>query len=483
MVVEIDRSRYRTPLVSRYTSEEMQALFSEDRKFSTWRKLWLVLAKAQKQLGLNITDEQIVEMEAHLYDINYDRVTEIEAKTRHDVMAHIRAYGELCPAAAPIIHLGATSCYVTDNTDLILMREGLEMLAVKLARGIHNFSQFAEQHKALPCLGFTHLMPAQLVTVGKRACMWIVDLLMDLEELIEVGSNLKFLGSKGATGTQASFLSLFDGDLNKVNEMNRIIASELGFDNVFRITGQTYPRKVDTIVLNALAGLGQSVHKMNLDLRILQSKKEIEEPFGKSQVGSTAMAYKRNPMTEERGCSLGRHPLALALEAAMTHMTQLFERTLDDSAGRRIYLAEAFLTADALLIIMQFIGQGLVVYPKVIHRHVIEELPFMATEDIIMAMVTAGGDRQECHEQLRVLSQEAGDNVKFEGSDNDLIERIRRTSYFAPIHGLLDTILEPTNFIGGIPEMVDDFLQNEVRPTLEPFASTNQLGGSVELKV
>lgn len=482
-MVEIDRSRYGTPLVSRYTSEEMQALFSEDRKFSTWRKLWLALAKAQKQLGLNITDEQIAEMEAHLFDINYDRVAEIEAKTRHDVMAHIHAYGELCPTAAPIIHLGATSCYVTDNTDLILMREGLEMLAVKLARDIHHFSQFAEQHKALPCLGFTHLMPAQLVTVGKRACMWIVDLLMDLEELIEVGSNLKFLGSKGATGTQTSFLSLFNGDLNKVNEINRIIASEFGFNKVFRITGQTYPRKVDTIVLNALAGLGQSVHKMNLDLRILQSKKEIEEPFGKSQVGSTAMAYKRNPMTEERGCSLGRHPLALALEAAMTHMTQLFERTLDDSAGRRIYLAEAFLTADALLIIMQFIGQGLVVYPKVIHRHVMEELPFMATEDIIMAMVTAGGDRQECHEQLRVLSQEAGDNVKLEGGNNDLIERIRRTAYFAPIHSLLDTILEPTNFIGGIPEMVDDFLQNEVRPALETFAKTNQPGGSVELKV
>lgn len=477
----VDRSRYQTPLVSRYTSQEMQQLSSEDRKFSTWRSLWLALAKAQRQLGLNITGQQIEEMENHLHDINYDRVAEIEARTRHDVMAHIHAFGEACPLAAPIIHWGATSCYVTDNTDLILMREGLGILAVKLACVIERFARFAEQHKALPCLGFTHLMPAQLVTVGKRACMWLVDLLMDLDEFIRIRSNLKFLGSKGATGTQASFLSLFNGDMNKVNEMNRLIANEFGFDKIIRISGQTYSRKVDTIVLNSLAGLGDSVHKIDFDLRLLQSKKEIEEPFGKDQVGSTAMAYKRNPMTGERGCSLGRHPKALALEASMTHMNQLFERTLDDSAGRRIYIPEAFLAADALLIIMQFISEGLVVYPAMIRRHVMEELPFMATEEIIMATVTTGGDRQECHEHIRVLSQEAGDNVKLRGEDNDLVERIRRTPYFAPIHDRLDSILDPNNFVAGVPEMVDDFLENEVQPALEPFAG--KLEGSVELKV
>ncbi len=476
-----DTSRYCSPLVSRYTSTEMQSLFSDDRKFSTWRALWLALARAQKTLGLNITEQQLTEMDCHLTDIDYDKVAKIEAETRHDVMAHIRAFGIVCPTAAPIIHLGATSCYVTDNTDLILMREGLGIIITKLARVIDRLAKFADAHKDLPCLGFTHLMPAQLVTVGKRACMWLVDLLMDLEELSRIHSSLKFLGSKGATGTQASFLALFNGDLGKVNDMNRMIADEFDFRQVFRITGQTYARKVDSIILGAIAGLGASIHKIDRDLRDLQSKKEIEEPFGKHQVGSTAMPYKRNPMTEERGCSLGRHPLALALEANMTHMTQGFERTLDDSAGRRIYIPEAFLTADALLILMQFITEGLIVYPQVIRRHVMDELPFMASEDIIMAMVTAGASRQECHEQLRILSQEAGDKVKLEGGDNDLMARIGTTPYFAPIHDRLAEILNPKNFVAGVAEQVDEFLNEEVRPALAPYSDL--LGGTVDLKV
>ncbi len=476
-----DTSIWQSPLISRYTSKEMQALFSDDFKFITWRKLWLSLAAAQKALGLAITPEQLREMENHLEGINYARVAEIEAKTRHDVMAHIKAFGEDCPTAAPIIHWGATSCFVTDNTDLVIMRDGLDMLAVKLARVIDRLATFAQKYKGMPCLGFTHLMPAQPVTVGKRICMGIVDLLMDLEAIEKVRYGLKFLGSKGATGTHASFMSLFGGDAFKVDRMNNMIAAEFDFKEVFRITGQTYPRKVDSFVLGALAGLAESVHKICRDLRDLQSKKEIEEPFGKQQVGSTAMPYKRNPMTLERACSLARHITALNLEPAMTHMTQGFERTLDDSAGRRIYIPESFLTADALMIIMQFISEGLVVYPAVIARNLREELPFMATEEILMAVVTAGGNRQVCHEQLRVLSQDAGDNVKLGDGRNDLMDRIRGNEYFAPIHSTLDSILDPTKFVVGVPQMVDDFLLQEVGPALRPY--TKKLGGTVDLKV
>ncbi len=472
---------WQSPLVSRYTSLTMQRLFSDDVKFSTWRKLWVAQAKAQKLLGLPITNEQIAELEEHINDIDYDKVAEIERANRHDVMAHIKAYGLKCPQAAKIIHLGATSCFVTDNTDLILMRDGLDIIIAKLAVVIDRFTKFSNDYKSLPCLGYTHLIAAQPVTVGKRAAMWLVDLLMDLENLITVRNRLKFLGSKGATGTQASFLTLFNGDASKVKEMNRLIAKEFGFNEFYPITGQTYSRKVDSIILGALAGLAESVHKIAFDLRELQAKKEIEEPFKKDQDGSSAMPYKRNPMTLERACSLARHLIALNIEPEMTHMIQLFERTLDDSAGRRIYIPEAFLTAEALLMIMQFIGEGLVVYPKMIERHLKEELPFMASEEIIMAMVTVGGDRQECHNQLKILSQEAGNNVKFEGGENDLIARLKKSEYFKPIHDTLDVILNPEKFVVGVPEMVDEFLSQDVYPAIEQFGE--DLSGKMELKV
>jgi adenylosuccinate lyase len=476
-----DTSRYDSPLASRYASKEMAALFSDDRKFRTWRRLWIELARAEKRLGLAITDEQIAEMEGKESEIDYEMARREEKKRRHDVMAHVHTYGAVAPKAAPIIHLGATSCYVTDNTDLILMRDGLRLLAVKLARVIDRLSRFAEQHRELPTLGFTHFQAAQLTTVGKRACLWLQDLVIDLQRIEREARGLRFRGVKGTTGTQASFLSLFHGDHDKVEELDRLVTSAFGFDSAFIVTGQTYSRKIDADIVATLASLGASVHKIGTDLRLLAHLKEIEEPFEADQIGSSAMAYKRNPMRAERACSLGRHLMSLVSDAYNTHAVQWMERTLDDSAVRRIAIPEAFLAADAALGILQNICEGLVVYPQVIARRIREELPFMATENVIMAMVAAGGNRQDVHEKIRVLSHQAGARVKQEGLDNDLIPRIRADAFFAPIHDRLDQLLDPRTFIGRAPQQVERFLAQEVRPALAGYAT--QLQGKSELHV
>ncbi|MBA2479473.1 MAG: adenylosuccinate lyase [Planctomycetes bacterium] len=473
--------RYESPLASRYASKEMSALLSDDRKFQTWRKLWIELARAEQGLGLQITAEQIRDMEAHVTDIDYEMAKREEKKRRHDVMAHVHTFGHAAPSAAAIIHLGATSCYVTDNTDLIVMREGLGMLADKLARVIDRLAGFAKTHRALPTLGFTHFQAAQLTTVGKRACLWLQDLLIDLRSLERARADLRFRGVKGTTGTQASFLSLFGGDHAKVEELDRRVTAAFDFPSAFIVTGQTYTRKVDADIVAALASLGASVHKMGTDLRLLAHLKEVEEPFEADQIGSSAMAYKRNPMRAERSCALGRHLMALVSDAYHTHAVQWMERTLDDSAARRVFIPEAFLAADAALGILQNICEGLVVYPQVIARRIRDELPFMATENIIMAMVAAGGSRQDCHERVRVLSHQAGARVKQEGLDNDLIARVRADAYFAPIHSSLDAIMDPTTFIGRAPQQVDRFLAEEVRPALAPYAA--RLGGTSLLEV
>jgi len=473
--------RYDSPLCSRYASREMQAIFSDDRRFGTWRRLWVELAKAERHLGLAISAEQIAQMEAHLDDIDYAMAAKEEKKRRHDVMAHVHTFGAVAPLAAPIIHLGATSCYVTDNADLILMREALRLLAVKCAKAIDRFARFAEQQKALPTLGYTHFQAAQLTTVGKRCTLWLQDLVMDLEALERSAKDLRFRGVKGTTGTQASFLTLFHGDHAKVEELDRLVTIANGFDRAFLVTGQTYTRKQDADVLAVLASLGCSVHKIATDLRLLAHLKEVEEPFEKDQIGSSAMAYKRNPMRCERACSLARHLMTLVQDGYQTHAVQWMERTLDDSAVRRICLPEAFLAADAVLGILQNVAEGLVVYPKVIRRHVDAELPFMATENIIMAMVEAGGNRQDVHEAIRVLSHQAAAQVKLEGKDNDLIERIRADAFFAPIHASLDALLDPATFTGRAEQQVDRFLADEVRPAIAKYAA--QLGGSSELAV
>jgi adenylosuccinate lyase len=473
--------RYDSPLCSRYASKEMQRLFSDDVKFSTWRRLWLELARAERSLGLPITEAQLGEMAAHLGDIDYALAAAEEKKRRHDVMAHVHTFGVACPAAAPIIHLGATSCYVTDNTDLIVMRDALDLLSLKLARAIDRLAAFALRYRALPTLGFTHFQAAQLTTVGKRACLWLQDLLMDLRALGRVRGDLRFRGVKGTTGTQASFLALFAGDHAKVEELDRLVTAAFGFSSAFIVTGQTYTRKVDAEVVSALAGLGASAHKLATDLRLLAHLKEIEEPIEKDQIGSSAMAYKRNPMRAERICSLSRHLMALGGDAHATHAVQWMERTLDDSAGRRIYLPEAFLAADAVLGILQNVVEGLDVHEPVITRHIRDELPFMATENLIMAMVQAGGDRQLTHEKIRVLSREAAAQVKDHGKDNDLIARVRADGFFAPIHAQLDALLEPSTFVGRAPQQVDRFLAEEVRPALQPFAG--RLAGTSQLNV
>lgn len=482
-MIRMDTNRYQSPLLTRYTSEQMQWQFSDDVRFSTWRQFWLELARAEKELGAPISGEQIAEMEQHLglTPAEYALAAKIERKIRHDVMAHIRTYAHTCPAAAPIIHLAATSCDPTDNTDLIIMRQALELVEVALARSINRLASFAGKWSHQPTLGFTHFQPAQLTTVGKRACMWIQDLLMDLENVRRVRITLRFRSIKGATGTQDSFLHLFNGDEEKVKELDRLVTQAFGFARSFIITGQTYTRKVDAEILSVLAGIGASVHKTCTDLRLLAHLKEIEEPFEKEQVGSTAMAYKRNPMRNERACSLGRHPIALLLEGLFTHATQWLERTLDDSAGRRIYIAEAFLTTDAILKVLQNIAEGLVVYPKMIERHVREELPFMATEEIILAMTTQGANRQECHERVRILGQQAAENVKVRGGDNDFIARIMGDEYFAPIHGGLHDLLDPKRFIGRAPSQVSDFLVEEVYPALAPY--TEELNDTSQLHV
>ena len=473
---------YESPLSSRYASEEMLYLFSADKKFSTWRKLWVALARAEMELGLPVTQEQVDELEAHIYDIDYEKAAAWEKKLRHDVMAHVHTYGELCPKAMPIIHLGATSCYVGDNTDVILMREGLILVRNKLVQVIDALAKFAREYKALPTLGFTHFQAAQLVTVGKRASLWMNGLLLDLEEVEHRISTLKLLGSKGTTGTQASFLELFNGDHEKVKELERKIAAEMGFDGVVPVSGQTYSRKMDYSVLSVLSGIAQSASKFATDMRLLCHLKEVEEPFEKNQIGSSAMPYKRNPMRCERICSLARYVIVDAGNPAVTAATQWFERTLDDSANKRISVPEAFLAVDAILNIYRNVASGLVVHPKVIEKHVLEELPFMASENIMMDAVVRGGDRQELHERIRVLSQEAGRNVKDLGLSNNLIDLIAADPAFGMTKEELTAHLEPSRYIGRCPEQVEEFLAEAVQPVLEKYADV--LGEKeTELKV
>ena len=473
---------YESPLSSRYASEEMLYLFSADKKFSTWRKLWVALARAEMELGLPVTQEQVDELEAHIYDIDYEKAAAWEKKLRHDVMAHVHTYGELCPKAMPIIHLGATCCYVGDNTDVILMREGLILVRNKLVQVIDALAKFAREYKALPTLGFTHFQAAQLVTVGKRASLWMNDLLLDLEEVEHRISTLKLLGSKGTTGTQASFLELFNGDHEKVKELERKIAAEMGFDGVVPVSGQTYSRKMDYSVLSVLSGIAQSASKFATDMRLLCHLKEVEEPFEKNQIGSSAMPYKRNPMRCERICSLARYVIVDAGNPAVTSATQWFERTLDDSANKRISVPEAFLAVDAILNIYRNVASGLVVHPKVIEKHVLEELPFMASENIMMDAVVRGGDRQELHERIRVLSQEAGRNVKDLGLSNNLIDLIAADPAFGMTKEELTAHLEPSRYIGRCPEQVEEFLTEAVQPVLEKYADV--LGEKeTELKV
>lgn len=473
--------KYENPLITRYGSKEMAQLFSDDKKFRTWRKLWIALAEGEKELGLNITDEQITEMRANADNINYDVAAKREKEIRHDVMSHIYAYGVQCPKARPIIHLGATSCYVGDNTDLIIMKEALELLKGKLINVIWHLKEFAARYKSLPTLAFTHLQPAQLTTVGKRACLWIQDLLMDLSSLEFEIENMKFLGVKGTTGTQASFMELFNNDSEKVKALDRIVTEKMGFKESFPVTGQTYPRKVDSRILNVLSEIAQSAYKFSNDLRILQSMKEMEEPFEKSQVGSSAMAYKRNPMRSERMSSLCRFIIIDALNPAITASTQWFERTLDDSANRRITIPQAFLACDGILNLYINIVEGLVVLEKVINQHVVNELPFMATENILMESVKMGGDRQELHERIRVHSMEAGKVIKEEGGQNDLIDRICSDPSFKLNKDDLVKVLKPENYIGRAPEQVEEFIEKYVDPVMESHKEL--LGIKIEINV
>ncbi|SEF46727.1 adenylosuccinate lyase [Caloramator fervidus] len=460
-------NEYQSPLVTRYASKEMSYLFSDEFKFTTWRKLWVALAEAEKELGLNITDEQIKELKDHIYDINYEIAIEQEKKTRHDVMSHIYAYGIQCPKAKPIIHLGATSCYVVDNTDVIIMKEALKIVRKKILKVIKNLSKFADKYKDLPTLAYTHLQPAQLTTVGKRACLWIQDLIIDLENLDNCINSLKLLGVKGTTGTQASFLKLFDGDHEKVKKLDELVCEKLGFkDKYFKITGQTYPRKQDAIVLSCLSYIAQSAYKFSNDIRILQSFKEIEEPFETTQIGSSAMPYKRNPMRSERISALSRYVIVNVLNPLITASTQWFERTLDDSANKRIVISESFLAVDAILNLYINISENLVVYKKVIEKRVKEELPFMATENILMEAVKKGGDRQELHEKIRVHSMEAAKMIKEYGCANDLIIRIANDEAFNLSKEEILSTLNPQNYIGRCKEQVEEFLKEIVEPVL-----------------
>ena len=472
---------YESPFGTRYASEEMQYLFSADKKFRTWRLLWIALAKAEHQLGLPITEAQIAELEAHKDDINYEVAEERERLVRHDVMSHVYAYGVQCPNAKGIIHLGATSCYVGDNTDVIIMRDALQVVRRKLLNVLSNFAKFADEYKDLPCLAYTHLQPAQLTTVGKRATLWMNELLYDLDEIDYRIKNLKLLGSKGTTGTQASFMELFDGDDEKVKELERLICKEMGFDGVVPVSGQTYSRKVDAQVLATLAGIAESASKFSTDLRILQNFKEMEEPFEKNQIGSSAMPYKRNPMRSERITSLSRYVIINCLNPAFTAGTQWFERTLDDSANKRISVAEGFLAVDSILNILLNITQGLVVYPKVVTQRVMKELPFMATENIMMQAVKKGGDRQELHERLRQHSQAAARVVKEEGGENDLIDRVCADPLFNLTREEILAEMQPIAFVGRAPQQVTEFLRDCVKPILD--ANREVLGEGAELKV
>ena len=478
----ISKPSYESPLNSRYASPEMQYIFSPDKKFTTWRKLWIALAESEKELGLNITDEQIGELKAHVNDVDYDAAAAYEKKLRHDVMAHVHAYGDQCPNAKGIIHLGATSCYVGDNTDIIIMREALELIRKRLVVCIAKLSEFADEYKAMPTLGFTHFQPAQLVTVGKRATLWLQDLLFDLEEVESVTASLKMLGCKGTTGTQASFYDLFEGDHAKCVELDKKIANKMGFEASYYVSGQTYSRKVDSRVLNCLSSIAQSAHKFSNDIRLLQHLKEIEEPFEKNQIGSSAMAYKRNPMRSERIASLARYVIADALNPAMTAAEQWFERTLDDSANKRISVPEAFLAVDAILGIYTNIVSGIVVYPNMIHQHIMNELPFMATENIMMEAVKRGGDRQALHEKIRVASMEAGKTVKVEGKPNNLLDLIVDDPEFGLDRESLESLLDPKLYIGRCPEQVATFIEEAIKPVLASHADDLKVE-DVELKV
>ncbi len=472
---------YESPLNSRYASKEMQYLFSPDKKFTTWRKLWIALAQAEKELGLNITDEQIEELKANAENINYDDAVKREKECRHDVMSHVYAYGLQCPSAKGIIHLGATSCYVGDNTDIIIMTEAMHLIRTKLINVIAELSKFAVKYKDMPTLGFTHFQPAQLTTVGKRACLWIQELVMDLEDVDFLLSKAKLLGSKGTTGTQASFLELFDGDHEKVKKLDKLVAEKMGYSGVFAVSGQTYPRKLDWQMLSVLSSIAQSAYKFSNDIRLLQHLKEIEEPFEKSQIGSSAMAYKRNPMRSERISSLARYVICEAVNPAITASTQWFERTLDDSANKRLSVAEAFLATDAVLGIYLNVVDGLVVYPKVIKSHIDNELPFMATENIMMQAVKKGGDRQELHEKIRVYSMQAGSVVKVEGKPNDLIERIAADKSFNLDMNELKAVLKAENYVGRAPQQTIEFVDGVVKPLLDK--NSQVLGLKSELNV
>ena len=473
--------RYVSPLSERYASKEMQYIFSPDMKFRTWRRLWIALAETEKELGLNITQEQIDELKAHKDDINYDVAKERERQVRHDVMSHVYAYGVQCPKAKGIIHLGATSCYVGDNTDIIVMSEALKLVQKKLVNVIAELSKFADKYKEQPTLAFTHFQPAQPTTVGKRATLWTQEFLMDLEDLEYVMSTLKLLGSKGTTGTQASFLELFEGDQETIDKIGPMIAEKMGFKNCYPVSGQTYSRKVDTRVLNILAGIAASAHKMSNDVRLLQHLKEVEEPFEKSQIGSSAMAYKRNPMRSERIASLSRYVMVDALNPAITSATQWFERTLDDSANKRLSIPEGFLAIDGILDLCLNVVDGLVVYPKVIEKHMMAELPFMATENIMMDAVKAGGDRQELHERIRELSMEAGRTVKVEGKDNDLLERIAADPAFNLTIEELQKSMDPSRYVGRAKEQTTAFITKTVQPVLD--AHKEMLGMTAEINV
>jgi adenylosuccinate lyase len=463
-------SQYVNPLISRYASHSMSELWSEQRKFSTWRRLWVALAEAEQELGLAIRPEQLEQLRAHVDSIDFEAAREHERRLRHDVMAHVHTYGDACPDARPIIHLGATSCFVTDNTDLLLIRDSLQLVRTRLCQVIEAMAEFAREYRDLPCLGFTHFQPAQPTTVGKRACLWIYDLVLDLQEINYRLGQLKARSTKGTTGTQASFLSLFDGDHARVRELERRVAEKMGYGEVYAVSGQTYSRKVDAQVVDALAGIGQSAHKAATDLRLLASLKEMEEPFEKEQIGSSAMAYKRNPMRSERICSLARYLMGLPPMMAQTTATQWMERTLDDSAIRRIVLPQAFLATDAILVLYQNVAQGLVVYPAVIARRLQEELPFMATENLLMAAVRQGGDRQTLHERIRQHSVAAANEVKQHGRPNDLLSRLQQDDAFQGID--LAAEMDPRAFIGRAAEQVDEFLAEVVEPLRRQAGST-----------
>ena len=475
------KNTYETPLNSRYASKEMQYLFSPDFKFKTWRRLWIALAESEMELGLNITQEQIDELKAHAEDINYEVAAEREKLVRHDVMSHVYAYGVQCPKAKGIIHLGATSCYVGDNTDIITMTEALKLIRKKLVNLMDKLSKFALEYKDLPCLGFTHFQPAQPTTLGKRASLWLNELLLDFEQLEFQISQMKLLGSKGTTGTQASFMDLFEGDTDKVKALDKKITEKMGYTDFYPVSGQTYSRKVDTQVLFVLSGIAQSAAKFTNDLRLLQHLKEVEEPFEKNQIGSSAMAYKRNPMRSERISSLARYVMADVMNPTITAATQWFERTLDDSANKRISVAEAFLATDAILELYINVADGMVVYPKMIEKHLMAELPFMATENIMMEAVKRGGDRQELHERIRVHSMDAGRIVKQDGGENDLLERIANDPAFGVTLDQLKAIMKPELYVGRAPQQTEEFVENYIKPITEKYSDL--LGMNVEIKV